>query len=85
MVDEVVVSAVRQRKKYHTVPYLKVRNLREIQNLRDIACSSNFQISGVACSSNFRIMHLREQPRMTHPSGASGSNFEAAPGPAQFQ
>eukprot|EP00969_Alexandrium_andersonii_P368887 15473907-Alexandrium_andersonii.AAC.1 len=54
-------------------------------HISGVACSSNFQTSGVACSSNFRVRHLRETPRRTHPSGASGSNVEVTPGPAQFQ
>eukprot|EP00969_Alexandrium_andersonii_P183566 8111280-Alexandrium_andersonii.AAC.1 len=28
---------------------------------------------------------MRAKRRGAHPSGASGTNFEAAPGPAQFQ
>eukprot|EP00969_Alexandrium_andersonii_P154370 6823757-Alexandrium_andersonii.AAC.1 len=32
-----------------------------------------------------RIRTLREKRRRTQPSGASGTNFDAVPGPAQFQ
>eukprot|EP00969_Alexandrium_andersonii_P345866 15288549-Alexandrium_andersonii.AAC.1 len=32
-----------------------------------------------------RIRNLREKQRRTHPSGASGTDFEAVPGSAQFQ
>eukprot|EP00969_Alexandrium_andersonii_P339763 15019586-Alexandrium_andersonii.AAC.1 len=32
-----------------------------------------------------QIRHLREKRRRTHPSRASGTDFEAVPGPAQFQ
>eukprot|EP00969_Alexandrium_andersonii_P135935 6014054-Alexandrium_andersonii.AAC.1 len=32
-----------------------------------------------------RIRNLHEKRRRTHPSRASGTNFEAVPGPGQFQ
>eukprot|EP00969_Alexandrium_andersonii_P347987 15387035-Alexandrium_andersonii.AAC.1 len=32
-----------------------------------------------------RIRNLREKMRRAHPSGASGTDFEASPGPAQFE
>eukprot|EP00969_Alexandrium_andersonii_P346912 15337454-Alexandrium_andersonii.AAC.1 len=63
--------------------YFTLRNLRSIEHLRRIACSSNFPISGVACSSKSRNFGIACSSNSQLLGAACPSNSAKAP-PAPY-